>query len=298
MPCSSPIYLYRSKKGPSPLTGKTPLVPFKQGRGRVSVPCNRCIECRLERSRQWAIRCDCERQMHEENVFVTFTLRDDQLVYGGAQHAILEPRLLTLFFKRLRKHFGRQGIKYFACGEYGDKLNRPHYHAIIFGIDFKDKIFDHTENGCDYYHSHTLDYLWTHGRCIIGAVTFESAAYVARYVMKKRLGKAAEEYEKEGITPEFVRMSRRPGIGSTWFDKYEKDVFPNDHMIIRGGLKARPPKYFTQKYEATHPLDAEDLIKKRHEYAEKNWHEQEPKRLKSKHIVKLAAIKALTRKLD
>jgi len=236
--------------------------------------------------------------MHKENCFLTLTLRDDQLVYGGASNAILEPRLTQLFIKRLRKYFGKPGIKYFLCGEYGDKLSRPHYHAIIFGVDFKDKVYHHTENGNRLYSSHTLDYLWSHGDCLIGDVTFESAAYVARYIMKKRLGKSAEEYAKEGITPEFIRMSRRPGIGSTWFDKYETDVFPHDRMIIRGGLKARPPKYFTQRYEATHPLDAEDLISKRHEYAEKNWHEQEPKRLKSKHLVKLAAIKALKRKLD
>jgi len=235
--------------------------------------------------------------MHDESCFLTLTLRDDQVVYGGASHGILQPRLTQLFIKRLRRHFKLPGIKYFLCGEYGELTRRPHYHAIIFGINFEDKVFHSTKNGNHLYTSHTLDYLWSHGNCFIGDVTFESCAYVARYVMKKRLGKSSEEYSEEGITPEFVRMSRRPGIGSTWLDKYQNNVFPNDLMIVRGGVKVRPPRYFTSKYEASHPLDAEDLIKKRHEYAENNWHEQEPKRLKSKHIVKTAAIKSLKRPL-
>lgn len=297
MPCYHPITLYRSTQGPNPETGKVPLVSFRHGRGSVRVPCGRCIGCRLERSRQWAIRCSHEMQMHERNIFVTFTYRDDQLTYGGASHAILIPRHLTLFWKRLRKQYGSD-IRYFACGEYGDKSNRPHYHAIIFGHDFEDKVYHSTKNHNVLYTSHNLDYLWSHGTCLIGDATFESAAYVARYVLKKRLGDTAETYEQEGITPEFVRMSRRPGIGSNWLDKYESDVYPNDFVITRNGLKIKPPKYYNSKYELTHPLIMEDIKLLRQAKADENWQESEPERLRIKERVKLAQTNTLHRSLD
>lgn len=299
MTCYTPIRLYQSKKGISPVTGKIPLVSIKQGnpfKGQ-NVPCGRCIGCRLERSRQWAIRCVHESQLHDKNCFLTFTYRDEELIYGGAEHAILYPRHLELFWKRLRKHAGISGIKYFACGEYGDSSNRPHYHACVFGYDFEDKALYTTKNGIPLYTSHTLDYLWSHGNCYIGAVNFETAAYTARYVMKKRLGKQAAEYEEQGIEPEFVRMSRRPGIGAAWFDKYQDDVFPHDYTVIRNGIKSKPPRYYTNKYFLSHPLNEEDIKAARIEEAEKRWQDNEPQRLRVRERVKKAQIRSLSRKL-
>jgi len=236
--------------------------------------------------------------MHERNIFVTFTYRDEELLYGGAQHAILYPRHLELFWKRLRKYVPGTTIKYFACGEYGDVTNRPHYHACIFGYDFQDKQILSAKNGINLYASDCLDHLWGHGHCTIGDVTFESAAYVARYVMKKRLGKSAESYNEEGIEPEFVRMSRRPGIGATWFDKYQSDVFPNDFTVIRNGIKSKPPRYYTNKYFLSHPLNEEDIKKLRIEEANKRWQDNEPLRLKVRERVKKAQIRSLLRKLS
>lgn len=235
------------------------------------------------------------------NTYVTLTYADDALTFGGASHGILVPRDLTLFWKRLRK----SGVKfrYFACGEYGDDTSRPHYHAIIFGYDFPDKVYRNTENGFHYYSSATLDKLWGHGNCIIGDATFESASYVARYVMKKRLGKTAGEYASEGITPEFVVMSRRPGIGSEWYDKYEKDIFPRDNLSVRGHASV-PPKYYTRRFQAAsedllnphvHPMDYRAMIEARVKRAEENWEENEPKRLKVREYIKLRAIKNLNR---
>lgn len=296
MPCYHPIPLYRSKKV-NPETGKYPLVAYKPFLKRQNVPCGRCIGCRLEKSRQWAGRIMAETQLHVSNVFLTLTYRDDELIYGGQSHGILVPRHLELFWKRLRKHFNGQSIRYYACGEYGDKSSRPHYHACVFGVDFADKVFHSYQNGNYLYSSPTLDAKWTHGLCTIGAVTFESAAYVARYVMKKRMGNTKGTYEEDGITPEFARMSRRPAIGKEWFTRFHGDVFPHDAFVVRD-FPSKPPRYFLDLYERMDPVLAQQIRDERAKVAEENWQESEPDRLKVRENVKLSATKPLTRQLD
>lgn len=246
--------------------------------------------------------------MHEstlwaENCFITLTYADDALTFGGAEHGILVKRDLTLFWKRLRKHFPGRRFKYFAAGEYGERSNRPHYHAIIFGLDFADKVKTGSRMGNPYYNSPLLNRIWGHGDCVIGNVTFESCSYVARYVMKKRLGKESEYYAEKGITPEYVVMSRGNaktgpnGIGKDFYDKYEGDIFPRD-MVYANGNAAVPPRYYTERYKKSHPLESEDMINRRVVRAEKNWKENEPKRLKVRERVRQAAIRRLNRPLD
>lgn len=302
MPCYHPIPLYRSKHGPNPKTGKVPLVGYSRGKGRVDVPCGSCIGCRLEKSRQWAGRIMAESQLHSDNVFLTLTYRDEELTYGGAEHGILVPEHLERFWKRLRKwvakHYGRnKRISYYACGEYGDKSRRPHYHSCLFGIDFPDKKFHSYTDGNYLYTSVTLDNLWSHGMCTIGSLTFESAAYVARYCLKKRLGNTKGTYEQEGITPEFARMSRRPAIGAEWFRRFHRDVFPSDTFVIRD-FPSKPPRYFMDLYDRLDPTLAAAVREQRAKLAEANWEENEPKRLRIRERVKKSQTKTLTRKLD
>lgn len=260
------------------------------------VPCGRCIGCRLERSRQWAIRCVNEAQMYDENCFITLTYKDEELIYGGQDFGILYPRHLELFWKRLRKRIGKR-VRYFACGEYGEQYHRPHYHACVFGYDFPDKTLEASKDTGNYYHSDLLDSIWSHGRCIIGDVTFESAAYVARYVMKKRLGATAISYKKEGIEPEFVRMSRRPGIGATWYEKYKTDVFPSDGVVIRGGIKCKPPKFYLDRFKKESPLVYDDVALARFDLSRKRWKDNTPLRLGVRYRIKLASISLLKRSL-
>lgn len=298
MPCYHPIYMARSTKGLTK-NGKVAIVSrthHNAGKG-LALPCGRCIGCRLERSRQWAVRGLAEAQMHEENSFITMTYRDEDLKYGGAEHGILVPRDFTLFFKRLRKHLGRKSIRYFGCGEYGDKSSRPHYHAVVFGHDFPDKKHFSTKNGNNLYTSDTLDDIWGHGNCIIGDVTFDSIAYVARYVMKKQVGKNAGIYDEKGITPEFVRMSRRPGLGATWLQKYMSDVYPRGSVISRGH-ECKPPKYYDKIFESINPQRMEEIRKEREKKAQENYEESDPKRLRVRETVKKAAIKSLKRNLE
>ena len=219
----------------------------------LSIPCGQCIGCRLEKSRQWAIRCSLESQLYQNSYFLTLTYDDEHLPSTGS----LVPEDLQKFLKKLRRYIEYHGsdkkIRFFACGEYGENFQRPHYHAIIYNLDIPDlKRFSTSFNGDIYYTSETINQIWKNGYVIIGQVTFESCAYVARYVTKKITGAQADEHY-QGREPEFVRMSRRPGIGSAWLDKYKSDVYPHDFIVIRDGIKVKPPKYFDKLFESIAP---------------------------------------------
>lgn len=260
VPCYHPLRGYYAQKV-NPKTGKRPVV-FSSKDGfydtPVSLPCGRCIGCRLERSRQWATRCVHEASLYPDNVFITLTFRDACPLDGTKTDPTysLYKHHFQRFMKRLRKHFfGNQkgSVRYYHCGEYGDQFGRPHHHACLFNINFKDKTLWSIRDGIRLYRSKVLEQLWPHGNSSIGDVTFESAAYVARYVVKKILGPTAEAHYN-GKLPEFCTMSRRPGLGKDWLKKYTDDIFPKDFVIIRG-KKSKVPKYYNHNYELTNPKD-------------------------------------------
>ena len=273
MPCYHPITAWRSKEGRDPQTDKWPIV-FKKEQGnplyKLEIPCGRCIGCRLERSRQWAIRCMHEASLHDYNHFLTLTYSDENLlnrcgVWDEEKNEYvttsLNKRDFVLFMKKVRKKYGTK-IRFFHCGEYGEKFGRPHHHACMFNLNLRDKKLWKNSNGVRLYTSETLTKLWGHGYCVIGEVTFDSAAYVARYITKKITGQAAEAHY-DGREPEYITMSRKPGIGKGWYEKYEKDVRTHDAIIMRGGLHLRPPKYYDKLYDVTHPEEMEVVKRKR-----------------------------------
>jgi hypothetical protein len=244
----------------------------------ITIACGQCIGCRLERSRQWAIRCVHESSLYENNCFITLTFSPEELQKRENPWS-LDVRDFQLFMKRLRKKFG-DNIRFFHCGEYGDYGGRPHYHACLFNFDFPDKKLWNIVNGSRLYVSESLQKLWPYGFSTIGDVTFESAAYVARYIMKKVTGDGAEEHyywaddltgEMHPLKPEYITMSRRPGIGKGWFDKYANDVYPSDFITING-KKCKPPKFYDKIMEQTRPFEFDDIKEARvikvNEYAE------------------------------
>jgi hypothetical protein len=213
------------------------------------------------------------------------------------------------FMKRLRKAFPNKRIRYYMCGEYGEKSRRPHYHAILFGIDFPDKVLVKIVDGRRYYSSAMLRDLWPFGNNIVTDVTFDTCAYVARYIMKKVLGKDAwksyfeylDELTGEIVgqrVPEYTTMSRRSGIGKEWLDKYLLDVYPKDKIFMRGRGYSRPPKYYDSLYEIISPTDFMSLKQARVDAACKNSDDNTPVRLHAKQVVKLAQISVLKRDLD
>jgi len=214
-------------------------------------PCGSCIECRLSKSSFSAVRCVHEASMFDANSFLTLTYSDE---FFPSDHS-LSTRHMQLFWKRLRKHADVK-FKYFAAGEYGEgdgqrfRINslglrvgdNPHYHACVFGFDFDDKVPDgKNAQGDILYQSDTLDRIWGMGRCIIGDVTFESAAYVARYTLKKVYGDDADAHY-DGRLPERCYWSL--GVGKTWFGKWYTDVYPSDSLVLRDGRVLSPPPYY------------------------------------------------------
>lgn len=272
MPCVNPLTGWKARSVNK--SGKRSIV-FKEAEGlpfsKLQIDCGQCIGCRLEKSRQWALRAEKESQMYERNCFLTLTYSDEFLPPGGS----LVRKHFQDFFKRLRKKFG-SGIRVFYCGEYGDKRHRPHFHACVFNFDFSDKKICGSSNGFPLYHSEDLNALWEYGLSFIGSLTFESAAYVARYVCKKLTGPLGagaygELVDDNGevsnaLTPEFCGVSRRPGLGRPWLDKFKSDVFPHDFVVSRG-QRCRPPEYFTRSLEVSDPVLFAEIIRRRSEAA-------------------------------
>lgn len=311
MPCYHPLTAFKSRY-PNPATGKafikfnvTPKTKEIFGETHyidwepIQLPCGRCIGCRLERSRQWASRCVLEASLYDFNSFLTLTYSTENLPKDNS----LNKEDFQKFMKRLRKNTG-QKIRYFQCGEYGEINGRPHHHCILFNFDFSDKAYYFRKDGYTTYTSDFLDKTWGLGDCLIGSVTFESCAYVARYIVDKVLGPDSFLHYMEidfdtgeiihQQKKEFVTMSRRPGIGKPWLDLYKTDVYPNDSLIIRNDIITKPPKYFDRQLELTDP-ELYDNIKNRRIILAKNNPDNTYARLEVREHVKKAQIANLTR---
>lgn len=211
----------------------------KDNPGAIKIPCGKCRGCRASKTRAWADRMILELDHSKKACFLTLTYNDDHIpcrynVTTGESVLSLNKRDLTLFFKRLRKRFKDKEIRYYACGEYGSNTERPHYHVILYGLeprDFQDLMFHGmNELGDPYYISKSLsEDVWKLGFCLISEVSWNTCAYVARYVKKKDFGLASDEFIPRLREPEFSVMSRDPGIGLYYPrehpDCYEYSVF-------------------------------------------------------------------------
>jgi hypothetical protein len=219
----------------------------------ITVPCGQCLGCRLEKSRQWAVRCMHHASLYENNTFITLTYNNESL----PRNSVLVRKHVQLFIKRLRRSIERvhgkgHVISYLYCGEYGEKNGRPHYHLILFNYDFDDKeLYKKTRLGDYLYNSKRLEKLWGKGFAVLGDVTFESCAYVSRYILKKINGDMAEDHytrvDENGeiyqLPKEFSQPSLKTPIGKEWFKKYWRDLYPKDFVTMRG-VKFRPPQYY------------------------------------------------------
>lgn len=298
MACNYPVRAYRLQNGE---------VVFDQKKGRdivadLTLPCGQCLGCKLERSRQWAIRCMNEASLYEQNCFVTLTFNNEHLPDNGS----LEYGPFQLFMKRLRKNYEGTTIRFYMCGEYGETGDRPHYHACLFNINFEDrKYFKTTSTGSKLFTSKILEKLWPFGWATIGDVNFESAAYVARYIMKKSNGKGGminyqtidmETGEVGYKNKEFNKMSLKPGIGKGWYDRWKADMFPHDHVIVKG-MEMKPPKYYYLMLKKENPEMYEDVGFKREKRAREKRDDNTEERLLVKEDVLKAKLKLLKREL-
>lgn len=239
----------------------------------TEIPCGHCVECRLKRSRQWADRCMLEMKYHENDTcwFITLTYDDDHIATAAPPFAgTLVKDDLTRFWKRLRDHLSRKApamsLKYLACGEYGPTTLRPHYHAIVFDLPIYDLRFQQkSKTGYPLYTSQELNKIWKNGFVVISPVTWETAAYVARYTLKKAFYDK-EDFDVYGLEPEFIVMSQ--GIGKEYFSEHKDQIYETDELIVsteKGGKRGKPPKYFDYLLEKEDPLKIKSIKENRKE---------------------------------
>lgn len=303
------------------------------------IPCGRCIGCRLDYSRMWADRCMLEAQQYEHNAFITLTYDPEHLppfkdvlcpeTGEMGKWPSLVPDDLTKFMKDLREyyryHFKHTDIRFYACGEYGSDGGRPHFHVLVFNLpplpDMKHWFT--TDAHEKIYHSDILQNdIWKKGICSIGELTWNSAAYVARYVVKKQKGDTKGLVDicgnlLSGIEPEFVRMSRKPGIAWKYYDEHKHQFYETDEIVmsVRGKVRTiKPPRYFDKMYDLEceqadgtcphlDPFKMKDIKKARIDNAKKSMEDQlsrttlnEQEYLSVKERNKLAAVEKLVRK--
>lgn len=298
MACFQPLHGWKGKDG---LT----MAPHKSPTGeQLTVPCRSCLGCRLDRSREWAIRCMHEAQMNKSNLFLTLTYNPEHLPEDGS----LDPHHLKLFWRYLARETG-QSFRYFACGEYGEKLGRPHYHACVFGLELPDQVVHSRRKHGTLMRSKILEKAWHRGHSSIGTVTWQSAAYTARYIMKKKNGQEAfDNYDTGRIDtvtgeailrhPEFVRMSLKPGLGRTWIEKYLSDVYPHDFIVTQDGKKFAPPEYYDKVLQELDPELYEHVKHKRYEQGLLHADDNTPERLKMREEFKQRQLMRLRREYE
>lgn len=268
----------------------------------MAVPCGQCLSCRVTKAAMWSFRVMSEARDHRDNCWITLTYDQEHLPLHGS----LNRGDPTNFFKRLRHHLGDVKVRYFGCGEYGDKRERPHYHICLFGYYPDDLVaYDRTRRGEPLYRSPFLEKVWGNGLVQVSDLTAYNAAYTARYSLKKVVGKFADRvdpgtglkpYERIDtftgeiveVAPEFMMCSTNPGIGKSFFDKFFSDVFPRG-TVVHKGREVPAPEYFWQllrkenpelydalkvertklaKAAADHPDNSERRLAEREKYAE------------------------------
>lgn len=274
-------YTIIPESGPKVIGNKAFKTPLEE----MEVPCGKCIGCRLDYSRQWANRCMLEAKSWTDNYMITLTYDDDHAhwVRGVDQDTgeitnvtTLEPEDITKFMKDLRRsysyHNGKKNIRFYGCGEYGSKTHRAHMHIILFNCYIEDlEPFFLNKDKQQVYLSERIRGIWGKGIVSVVKLEWQVAAYVARYVMKKRKGKESKEwYEKLGIQPEFVRMSRKPGIGRNYYEENRDTIYAADeiHLERKNGnvMTIKPCKYYDRLFDLDSP-EAMQAIKQERKLA-------------------------------
>lgn len=252
--------------GINPKTGKTSyrIVKYEWNdplalHEAIEIPCGTCVGCRKANAFDWQQRAVAELQGYDRSSFITLTYEDRQLPLNRDGAATLRYEDFQKFMKRLRKkHDGQDlDIRYFACGEYGSKTMRPHFHAIIYGYDFPDRKFVKiSKKGSLLYTSDELSELWPYGICNLGDVNAATCGYVAGYIASK-IGKYSNaRYEDLDIRPPKLFASRRPSLGLRWFEANAEKYLETDVQYLRtenGSFGIGLPKYFKKKLEVWNP---------------------------------------------
>nr|QJB20008.1 MAG: replication initiator protein [Microvirus sp.] len=324
MPCTFPLQGFFSGINGQFKYCEKAQAAFRAGKslgGQGAVSCGQCINCRLRLQRDWAIRAAHESTLWPSSSFLTFTFDtpsmkrlcplakwsdpfddftpDPVKVPLKERYSIVRQHMVK-FNKDLRERLYPELVRFMYCGEYGDRYKRPHYHSIVFNYDFPDKKFYKRIGTKDYFNSDLLSSLWPHGHAVISDFSFETASYVAGYMLQKVSGRGKDRHYK-GLCPEFAGYSRMPGLGYEWFHRYWRDLYPSDECVVQLGDRkcvVRPPAYYDRLLKKFHPdvFEAVSLARRKDlvDLAEDHSYE----RLQAIHKCTVAKINRLVKNLE
>ncbi|AXH77128.1 MAG: replication initiator protein [Microviridae sp.] len=201
----------------------------------LSFGCGQCMHCRINNRRHWANRLMLESTSHEFNCFVTLTYDDDHLpktcgckaCSGYHETGTLKPKHGTDFLKRLRFDLSTKNrvCRFYWVGEYGDTTQRPHYHALLFGVSEIE--------------TSTIQAHWPYGHVMVGECNIHTASYTAQYVTKKLT--KSDDPLLNGRHPEYARMSNRPGIGAYAADSIGDTLLTKAGTYVLESTQGEPP---------------------------------------------------------
>lgn len=209
----------------------------------LDFPCRKCIACLLNQAREKAVRCWHESKMWEESIFLTLTyrpedLRSDVLVYEDFQ--LFMKSLLELVNRDIEFKENRKKIPFMVTGEYGSQNFRPHWHALLFNYRPQDAEYLYTtDRGDKVYRSDEIDSVWKRGAAEFGAVTLESAGYVARYGAKALIHGQVESRFKP-----IHHTSKRHALGKAWIQKNYRHTLENGFVVMPDGTRGKIPRYY------------------------------------------------------
>lgn len=293
--CTSPLVAY-----PSPSGGRPSFVRPPGHSGRIlELPCGQCLHCRIGREREWSTRL-----MHEAlfypglSWFVTNTFAPE----FALPDASVSKETGALYLKRCRHAFG--AIRYMQRAEYGERTHRAHYHYALFGPDLTDlRPARRNERGDQLYTSATLEKLWPYGFVEVAPLDAGSARYMSRYLVRSFKGEGLRPWDfvsPDGVIterePPFISMSRRPGIGRRYVERYGHELGAGDFVVV-DGRKSPTPGYYHRVLEDLAPALAERLAAQREAfvYSDKAKAERRPYRRAAKAKVLSARLSVGTR---
>lgn len=265
--CTRPLTAYKNPDGGRPIFGHEGV---KNGLPRLQLPCGKCPECSKDYYKMWATRGSRELYCWESSVFITLTYSDETLPHNRS----LDKKHVQDFIKRVKKHFGstkENPVRQTYCGEYGTRTLRPHYHCILYNVDFGDRRNHRiSDGGHQVFTSETLTRLWGLGHAEFGYATPGSIAYLYKYILKKKSRKEKEQpleltvgdttYE---VAHEFIESSRNPGIGA-WLRGAE--TLSKGYLTVNG-VKTKLPKYYLEDIKKNNPRLHERISDSRYDYA-------------------------------
>jgi hypothetical protein len=281
MPCYHPVEGYSRPNGQ--WTSKD-----EDNYPHATRPCGMCNGCRFKKQQEWTVRNMNEASMWDDKCFITLTYKDDQLPPNNS----LDYTHWQKFIRSLKKRNNGKPIRYFAVGEYGDQRGRPHFHALLFNHKFDDLVPLQGKGITQLSKSQQLQEAWVtadqkpRGYVSVGDVNVKTASYVSGYIFKKifkyndpefhsayqSIDPTTGKYSDNGIClrePEKALMSKKPGIGYSFYKNYYSDMYRMNGDCIHDleGRKFPIPHYYNHKFKSDFPIEYEEIKLQREEKA-------------------------------